>query len=462
LSISFFVLFAVATLKGETIITGSCDGGEGYVIRIIIPEDLVSGIEKTVAIDTIRKDGSFFLSCKVEDPTYAILDVEFHEGDIYLMPDTRYEIEILFDPENQRAIYYDRTFLEFNVIKEGPDNLNSLIREVNSVFNAFVLGRFNDVYRNRKTYLIDSLRLQLEGITGENDMEYLNAYVDYKMAGLEQAARMKSRQKVAMEYLIRRPVLYDNVEYYYFFMQFFEKYLLANNGVINYHDVHEIFLEGGTVHDLLGLIRSDPLLRDDRLSEFFLLTNFKTLYYDPEFNSMDVTTMVKELADTSAFAGHRDIASNLLKRFNKLRAGTPPPRLALPDVEGNIISLDSLKGKVVYLYFYITGNRTCEFEMEKMVELRGKLPESIEFVGISADKKWSVFSSLAMSDRYPWKLLHYNDDIELLEAYDAVTYPLYVIIGKDGNIASYPAPRPSENPDGLLLSILQKKNRSNR
>ena len=49
-----------------------------------------------------------------------------------------------------------------------------------------------------------------------------------------------------------------------------------------------------------------------------------------------------------------------------------------------------------------------------------------------------------------WTVLHYNGNLELLESYDASTYPYFVLIDDKGNIIRCPAPSPSENIQKLF------------
>jgi hypothetical protein len=54
---------------------------------------------------------------------------------------------------------------------------------------------------------------------------------------------------------------------------------------------------------------------------------------------------------------------------------------------------------------------------------------------------------------YPWTILHYNEDMNVLDDYDARTFPTFIVIDDDGLIVKYPAPRPSENVERLLMGL---------
>jgi cytochrome c biogenesis protein CcmG, thiol:disulfide interchange protein DsbE len=74
--------------------------------------------------------------------------------------------------------------------------------------------------------------------------------------------------------------------------------------------------------------------------------------------------------------------------FEPIVAGKVPPAFELPDLEGNMVSLSSYKGKVIFLNFWATWCKPCEEEMPSMEYLYKKLQgENFEMVAVSIDSK---------------------------------------------------------------------------
>jgi thiol-disulfide isomerase/thioredoxin len=119
----------------------------------------------------------------------------------------------------------------------------------------------------------------------------------------------------------------------------------------------------------------------------------------------------------------------------------------LEDFSGNIISLNSLKGKVIYLDIWATWCMPCRAQFPKAEELKiyfeGK---DVAFVYVSTDtdkNKWKKF----VNDK---KLngIHLfadnNFNTEYSKKYGIKGIPRFMLFDKWGNIYSYDALRPGQ------------------
>ena len=57
---------------------------------------------------------------------------------------------------------------------------------------------------------------------------------------------------------------------------------------------------------------------------------------------------------------------------------------------------------------------------------------------------------------YVWTFVNIGDQSDVLKDYDVRTYPLFVLIDKDGRINKYPAGQPGNGLETDLQNILQK------
>lgn len=436
-----FLVFSTGGRAGETIVRGNANDAEGYIVRIIKYQDLLSKLDTVLAVDTIGSDGSFELSCNIEEITYAFIDIEFQSAEMHLYPGKTIEMEVRFDPAQRNSIYFDRVPLDYSVVDQG--DINSVIRDINVVYNDFILDNFEAIYRSKKRFLVDSLKIRINKIY-DGGTVYIDNYVKYKLASLEQAARMKSREKMAGEYLKGREILYGNVEYMYFFEQFYDKYLLNATGPINQAVILTMFEEDRPLEDYMDLIMKDPLIGERNLGEFFLLSNLKALHGHPDIPRDQVIDLINDLKESSFVEKHREIAENLVDRLNRLYPGTPAPAFSLAAGKGRTITLDSFKGEYLYMGFILSDNPTCRVELDILAEHYGQLQDKTNILIIAADKDNEIAGALNFEKKYPWTSVHYGNDITLLEKYDATTFPIFLLIGPRGEIVAYPAARPSE------------------
>jgi peroxiredoxin len=143
-----------------------------------------------------------------------------------------------------------------------------------------------------------------------------------------------------------------------------------------------------------------------------------------------------------------------------IEAGTPAPDFALPDQDGNEVTLESLRGKRVVLVFYPSDfSPVCTDQLNVYQEVLGELRErGAELYGVSVDSAWThkAFQQ------------HLGVDIPLLADFHpkgavARLYGVYseefgvsaralVMVGPDGRVVwSHRSPSPLEIPGANLI-----------
>ena len=145
--------------------------------------------------------------------------------------------------------------------------------------------------------------------------------------------------------------------------------------------------------------------------------------------------------------------------FTVLQKGKPSPKFNYPDVNGNKVSLDDLKGKYVYVDVWATWCGPCKREIPFLKELDTEYKnKDLAIVSLSIDR---------MENREKWlkmireeklqgiQILADNDwNSEFVTAYNITGIPRFILIDPEGNIYDANAPRPSDPRLKELLSDL--------
>lgn len=133
---------------------------------------------------------------------------------------------------------------------------------------------------------------------------------------------------------------------------------------------------------------------------------------------------------------------------NKMK-GKPSPTFNLENHKGGTTSLESLKGKYVYIDVWATWCGPCKREIPFLKEIEEEYHgKNIEFVSISIDKpedhdKWKKFvdngqlGGTQLFAENAWKS-------EFTQAYGINSIPRFILIGPDGNVVDADAYRPSD------------------
>ncbi|MDQ2795024.1 MAG: TlpA family protein disulfide reductase [Bacteroidota bacterium] len=137
----------------------------------------------------------------------------------------------------------------------------------------------------------------------------------------------------------------------------------------------------------------------------------------------------------------------LITRQLAVKEGLPAPAFTLLNNEGRQVSLNDLRGKVVYLDFWGTWCAPCMQEMPVSHALKQKFEgRDVAFVYISVgDKpeKWQqVLAAQHLTGPNSIHLRSPEHD-DVANRYQVQSYPTYWLIGRDGRIINRTAPRPS-------------------
>lgn len=140
----------------------------------------------------------------------------------------------------------------------------------------------------------------------------------------------------------------------------------------------------------------------------------------------------------------------LTKHYNAmkhLKSGLSAPNFTLKNDNNKEVSLADFKGKVVYIDFWGVDCGPCIMEIEDYTpKLHEKYTKDVVFLNICIDsneKKWK--SALKKHKVGGINLIAEGwDKHPVSQAYNVSGIPHYVLINKDGTIASANAPRPSD------------------
>lgn len=123
------------------------------------------------------------------------------------------------------------------------------------------------------------------------------------------------------------------------------------------------------------------------------------------------------------------------EKFKPVDAGMQAAEFTLPDLTGNMKSLSSYKGKVVFLNFWATWCKPCREEMPSMQELYTALMgKNFEILAVSIDKDKPEVEKFVKEYGLTFPILHDRKGI-IKEIYKTTGVPETFIIDQNGVIA---------------------------
>lgn len=151
------------------------------------------------------------------------------------------------------------------------------------------------------------------------------------------------------------------------------------------------------------------------------------------------------------------------KRYAKyahLAYGAVAKDFSLPDTAGNMVSLSSLKGKVVYIDVWASWCGPCRKEMPHSRALMDRLKnEPVVFLFVSIDEKPDAWRKALAHEKLQG--MHVIDSrgwgSTLTRDYNFNSIPHYILIDQEGRMISADARRPSNGAYEQIKSALESK-----
>ncbi len=353
--------------------------------------------------------------------------------------------------------FYNQQQLRVNNISEPEPALNSLISYFDYLYEDFIANNFETIYRSHKASIIDGFVYQVDSLFSSYRHEFLQNYIQYKVASLKLSVATFKKEEIFNIYLNDQQVFYNNPEYMNFFHQFFNNYISGyNNHFISREDLYATINKQFSYPAMLDSLGKDTLLRNEKLRELVLIKTLKELFYNPEYSKANINNMLEQLKEKSKFEKHRDIAANTMFQLTRFEQGFPAPDFKLPTLDGDSISLDYYKGKPVYLSFMTTWSYACLGEFELLNALFEEYGNSIHFVTISLDKNQEIVNRFCEDKGYYWDFLYNGSNYDLILDYDIKTFPMFVLIDRHGKMFEYAAFKPSELIKDSFKRVLKK------
>lgn len=133
--------------------------------------------------------------------------------------------------------------------------------------------------------------------------------------------------------------------------------------------------------------------------------------------------------------------------IDKTKPGTIAPSFNYPNINGNMVSSESLKGKVVYIDVWATWCGPCRGEIPSLKEMESELHDQpIAFVSISIDSDKAAWEKMVKEDELQGYQLFAEGAwrADIAKAYAISGIPRFIMVDKEGKIVNANATRPSD------------------
>jgi peroxiredoxin len=448
------LLFAFQEANAQVVIQGVAPGFIGQEVRIVKVTDYISMNEVVLANGWVGTDSLFKVSFPLKSTTALQLCLGNTCAPLYAFPDKIYNV-LFPEPENKVGYNLSKTQVQLIFEDLPKDDINFLILQFDYWVDDFFAVTLTEIADADWRKSLDTFKLYVSEYYSKVTDRFFMDYVTYRIANIERIGHAKedreqNKARVFINYLYQKPVLADHPMYMDFFNDFYLNNFLLSTRTFErslYQQIQANNLQG--IRELIG---PDPYTGDPELLEYVLLKGLLDLYKNGEFPREKVSEMIRTVSLSGKTENIKTIAANVYNRLTKMKPGTPFPDFKLPSVQGDSGCIADYKGKYVYLTFFSLQCTSCISEMNIMPDLRARYGDDFVFISVAVDGTSEDLKNFAIKNRQVnWPLLHITGKRSLLEQYQIVTLPYYILIDREGNIIDAPAYAPT--PSGNYVSI---------
>ena len=397
-----------------------------------------NGYIKVIDVNT---NGTFDDTLVIKEGNFTFYDTKESTA-MYLAPG--YRLDISLDGKE-----FDET-LKYSGIGEKPNNFNAsyfLFNEKNAIDSETYKKMENQEYFDYELKTHASLMKLLNESEIENE-KFLESQADkfrFKMLN-------NLINKLGEDYFAGKTkgIITQYLDSEIDKIDFKDSVLFASNNDYRYF-LSSYFVAGLTSGDLKTLE-----LYNEELLEMQKKSIVTTLKRGISFYNMDKLDLYYQIYVKLA-ANDKDInrIKGKYERIKTLKKGSPSPSFNYPDSSGKNISLESLKGKLVYVDVWATWCGPCKAQIPFLKQLEEKYrEEDIAFVSLSIDQLKNISK---------WKNMIVDKELEGIQIiadkawrskfvtdYVIEGIPRFILIDKDGNLMDPMAPRPAVYKEGEM------------
>lgn len=210
---------------------------------------------------------------------------------------------------------------------------------------------------------------------------------------------------------------------------------------------------------LLGALKNNEFIEEYGLNP--LESSFKEYYATRELllqleqngYSLKFSEQLNDFKSDYPTSRYSQVIEDRIEEYNNIRPGQPAQDLRFVDLDGNLVALESYRGKVIVIDLWATGCGPCMKEKPHFKELRTKFEnnDSIVFLNVSIDNEQTWKSYF---EKYKREGVQLQVDRNELSFYQINGIPRFMVIDKEFNIGDAFAPWPSS---GNLERIISEK-----
>lgn len=425
--------------------------------------DYISMRQTRIASTTVKEDSTFSFTFYLNETQKLYITSDNSRGNLFVQPGASYEI--LFPEKNKYDVYNPaNNFVEIPLFNLDKSDVNYKILEFNRWTDEFVARYYTKNNADSKYFSarLDTFKISIENYYKADTLDrYVNYHRRFTMAKVDDLKFLGSRNKYEKFdfYLGGTPVYYQNEAYMTYVKSYYDKFLQRVDSKIN-NSVYLALLKSSPTAIYNALSKEYTLRSNRKLRELVMIYMLSQSFYDKEMPQTNIITVLDSLEQRALFSENSLIAKNVKFRLMELAQGLKAPNFVL-QAPGETKTLESFKGKHLYLFFIDPNSETSIKEMKALLPIYERYKNEVQFVMLAKSSAFpDALSFQKLQNDLPWTIYKVDDNNSIYSNYQVARMPYYVLMDGFGYVVQAPAlgPIPNGNYDTIdkVFFLIQK------
>ena len=109
--------------------------------------------------------------------------------------------------------------------------------------------------------------------------------------------------------------------------------------------------------------------------------------------------------------------------------------LSMRTINGEILNINSFKGKIVLIKFWATWSTPCIMELEELKKVYKEYSDNLVIITIAIDKDMERVKNFIERNNIKWFVIIDHDDT-YLKTFDVDVLPTIILLNKEGRVVS--------------------------
>jgi peroxiredoxin len=458
----FIILFFFGQHPARPVtISGSDSAYAGVEIIWLKAADPFTATEVEVARTTFDAKGRLHVEFSLDHTGFIYCYLGIYRTYLYVEKGKEYEVVLppRKDMKDEDKLNPFFRHIETHLALKNADkrDLNIQIRMFNDSFYPYFAKHNEKVFSDDLEFdQLDQDIIQLDKPFSKSANSYFNNYRKYKYGLLRFIAYQHKSKSVSDIYFKNQAFLPDNPAYVELFNMVYEGYF-EHFSRTEHGKLLAPAIASKRLSEVQRVLAHDEVLQPAELLNMVMLRCLHDEFYDDNYSRSSMLAIVDSLIAVTENELLLTTAISIREKVTKLLVGFEPPPFELYDMDSNLVSLETFKGKFIYLNFCSCFSYTCLNEFVMLQNLHNKHNKYLEIVTVVIDDDVQVMKDFVNRSGYPWTFLHFDNQPDIFREYDVRVFPTYYLIDNEGKLSMSPAPAPAEEFEGRLFKVLRAK-----